>query len=444
MWFAHKWRNIGIKLAVLYAALFVLSMVILGAVSLYLTQRALQRQIDQRITAEVSGLLARDAASMQGALAENIARRMQAGVAFRYSLVDADGKAIAGNLPLVASVALKPGWINFSASEAGMDDPADSFRGLGSPTQHGFLIVAEDTDDIENLWNALSTVYIFVALVVGLLASFGGVGLSRLYLRRLDQFAERAQAITAGDHALRMPLTHAGDEFDSLSHSLNRMLDRNAELLARQKQISTDIAHDVRTPLARLRQIVEAEAVMQPEGRLPAALNEIDELLALHNALLRLAEIEEGARSRQFKPIDLTQLASKIVNIYQPSFDEQGKLLEWRDHGAVLIEGDAELLTQLLSNLVENALTHTPKGTRVVVEANHGTRPFITVSDNGPGIPSGLEQEVLKRFYRLDRSRSTPGHGLGLSLAHAIAVLHGAVLTVANASPGLVVTVQWV
>jgi signal transduction histidine kinase len=292
------------------------------------------------------------------------------------------------------------------------------------------------------LWRTLMGAYALAALAAGVLASGGGLWLSRMYLRKLESFAANARAVTAGDFARRMPTMRSGDEFDSLSQSLNLMLDRNKELLERQRQITNDIAHDIRTPLTRLRQKLEAALGKKGQLRLPAAIEDMDEILDILDSLLRIAEIEEGARKRNFKTIDLNAIARKVEEIYAPSFEDQHKVLSLTADPFVNIKGDADLITQLLVNLLENALHHTPTGTQVTISVKteqNGVQ--ICIMDDGPGVPPGEERKILDRFYRLDRSRSTFGTGLGLYLVKAIAELHDATLTVANRSPGLAITV---
>lgn len=305
------------------------------------------------------------------------------------------------------------------------------------PAGGNLLTIAEDTDEIENIRAVLASVFSLAALCASLLAILGGLWLGRFYTRRLDQLANTAEAITDGAFSRRMPLTQSHDEFDRLSSSLNRMLDRNAALLESQRQITNDIAHDIRTPLTRLRQKLEA-------GTLDTAIEEADGLLGTLTSMLRIAEIEEGARTASFTAIDLAQIAGKIEEAFATSFEEQGKHLATRTDGEALVQGDPQLLIQLLSNLVDNALVHTPHGTHVLVEVRktaHETS--LAVVDSGPGVPEADMQRIFQRFYRLDRSRNTPGNGLGLSLVSAIANLHGAKLSVANMHPGLKIVLSW-
>ena len=432
MWSAKSLRSTGARLAAFYAALFSLSVIALGVISGVLIDAALRRQIDTRISAEMNDLLA--ISTHAGPLADVIKSRVGNEKGLKYRLETASGTLIAGDL---APAGKTQGWFNFSLMENGQEEEADSFRGFMKPAGGNLLTIAEDTDEIENIRAVLASVFSLAALCASLLAILGGLWLGRFYTRRLDQLANTAEAITDGAFSRRMPLTQSHDEFDRLSSSLNRMLDRNAALLESQRQITNDIAHDIRTPLTRLRQKLEA-------GTLDTAIEEADGLLGTLTSMLRIAEIEEGARTASFTAIDLAQIAGKIEEAFATSFEEQGKHLATRTDGEALVQGDPQLLIQLLSNLVDNALVHTPHGTHVLVEVRktaHETS--LAVVDSGPGVPEADMQRIFQRFYRLDRSRNTPGNGLGLSLVSAIANLHGAKLSVANMHPGLKIVLSW-
>ncbi len=425
MWSVKGPRGMAARLAAFYAALFSLSVIALGIISVVLVDAALRRQIDTRISAEMNDLLA--ISSNGSALADVIKSRIGNEIGLKYRLETTAGTLIAGNLAPTGSAS---GWFNFGVTENGQEEAADSFRGYAKTVGGNILTIAEDTDEIENIRDVLGSVFTLAALCASVLAVFGGLWLSHFYTRRLDQLVKTAEAITGGASTQRMPLTRTSDEFDRLSSSLNRMLDRNEVLLESQRQITNDIAHDIRTPLTRLRQKLEVGAV-------DTAIEEADGLLGTLTSLLRIAEIEEGARKANFTEVDLTQITRKIEEAYAAPFEEQGKRLETRTDDQVLVQGDQQLLIQLLSNLVENVLIHTPRGTRACVEARktvHGTT--LAVFDSGPGIPEADEQLIFRRFYRLDSSRNTPGNGLGLSLVSAIANLHGAALLVTNMKPG--------
>jgi signal transduction histidine kinase len=211
-------------------------------------------------------------------------------------------------------------------------------------------------------------------------------------------------------------------------------------------QVSNDIAHDMRTPLTRLRQKLEAGLSAPAESRhaLEAGLSDLDSILETFAALLRIAQIEGGARRAGFQPCDLSEVARTVVDAFAPSAEEARQSLSFAGDGPVIVEGDRELLTQMLVNLVENALRHAGEGARIEVRtAGDAGRRRLEVHDNGPGVPETARARLFDRFYRLEGSRSTPGNGLGLALVAAIAKLHGAEIELADAGPGLAVQVRF-
>ena len=244
-------------------------------------------------------------------------------------------------------------------------------------------------------------------------------------------------------------MTGSGDEIDRLAESLNRMLGRIEELMDKLRHVTSDIAHDHRTPLGRLRQRLEAARIKQ---RSPAAYEEVidasitdtDTLLRTFDAMLRIAEIEAGAARARFAAVDLSAIAENVGEVFLPVAEDHGQRLMAEVAPGVGVHGDRELITQMLVNLIENSLHHAPQGTLVPIGLEkQGDFPILVVADSGQGIPIEERERVLRRFYRLDGSRSSPGSGLGLSLVAAIAKLHGAELTLDDNNPGLRVSVRF-
>jgi signal transduction histidine kinase len=278
----------------------------------------------------------------------------------------------------------------------------------------------------------------FVGVVV--LGVVGGFALSRDVHRRLAAITGTAEAIIDGDLARRVPVRGSDDDLDRLALTFNRMLDRIAALMESLKQVSNDIAHDMRTPLTRLRQKLEAGlASPRDEGlALEGALSDLDSILDTFAALLRIAQIEGGARRAAFRPCALATLAQTVTDAFAPSAEDQHQSLTLAVDAPATVDGDAELLTQMLVNLVENALRHAGPGARITVRvARAGRAAVLSVTDDGPGVPEGEGERLFDRFYRLERSRSTPGSGLGLALVAAVAKLHGAEVSLLPARPGL-------
>jgi signal transduction histidine kinase len=238
------------------------------------------------------------------------------------------------------------------------------------------------------------------------------------------------------------------DEIDQLVSSLNAMLSRIQQLMDGLRQVSSDIAHDLRTPLGRLRQHLEdararATTTADYDAATDAAIEEADELLETFSALLRIAQVEAGAQKRGFTEVDLSDLVTSVGEAYQPAAEDSQHTLDYQIDDGIRLTGDRQLLAQMISNLVENALRHTQAGSTVSLALRKSSTGFeIEVADNGPGIPETEHGRVFDRFYRLDRSRSTAGSGLGLALVKAIAGLHGLTIRLEDRKPGLGVVVR--
>jgi signal transduction histidine kinase len=253
----------------------------------------------------------------------------------------------------------------------------------------------------------------------------------------------------AGHLDQRVPERGTDDDLDRLARTLNRMLQRIGELIEGLRQVSSALAHDLRTPLTRLRQRLESARTGERsrpelESAIDAGIAEMDTILATFAALLRIAEVEAGARRAGFAEVDLAAVATNVVEAFAAPAEDERKMLVSSIDPAVSVRGDRELLTQLLANLVENAIVHTPKDTRIEVRLDRTTSGGrLTVADDGPGVPVGERERIFAKFHRLDRSRTLPGNGLGLSLVSAIADLHGARLAVNDNGPGLRVTLDF-
>jgi len=267
--------------------------------------------------------------------------------------------------------------------------------------------------------------------------------LSGTLLGRLDRVTQAAEAVAAGDLAWRMPLSGTGDEFDRLAATLNRMLDRIIRLLTNLRQVSTDVAHDLRTPMSRLRQdleVVQRQGTTAGEYRraISQALSDIDGILDIFAALLRIAQVESGSRRSGFRTVDLSAVALEVADAFRAVAEDDGRTLATDIAMGVAVEGDRELLVQMLVNLLENALQHTPASSRIGIGvASYDETASIWIDDEGPGIPFEERSNVLRRFYRLEGSRSGERHGLGLNLVAAVADLHGGSLSLSDNAPGL-------
>jgi signal transduction histidine kinase len=310
------------------------------------------------------------------------------------------------------------------------------------------LAVGEDTGRIEEATEAISFALWWALGLTLALGIAGGLVLSSGFLRRVDGIARTAEAIVDGDFEKRIPERGTQDDLDRLARTLNRMLDRIGDLMIGMRQVSNAAAHELRTPLARLRQQLEtALAESQPasgvELALQRAIAETDGILDTFTALLRIAQIEAGTRRAGFRLIDLGNVADAIIEAFAAPVEDQGKTLVGSIAAGARIRGDRDLLIQLLANLVENASRHTPPGTHIevgLIATPTGAR--LWVADDGPGVPAEEHERIFDRFHRLDRARE--GVGLGLSLVKAIADLHGAQLRVEDNRPGLRICVEFV
>jgi len=281
---------------------------------------------------------------------------------------------------------------------------------------------------------------------VGILTLAGVVGgllIRRALLSEVNRIRQTTCAIVGGDFARRLPARGGSDELDLLAQTVNRMLDQIEQLVHGVRNVSNAIAHDLRTPLAELRSRLEELSVARPDAattfaQIEAAVADVDRVIEIFNALLRLAEIDTGARRSGFVPIDVVALASDVAEFYQPVAELRGVNLAFESDGAPAVAGDPLLLSQAISNLIDNALKYGVREDTIAIAARRSDSVVeITVSDHGPGIPDAEKEKVTERFYRGDASRGTPGVGLGLSLVAAVARLHGGRLELTDNRPGL-------
>lgn len=311
------------------------------------------------------------------------------------------------------------------------------------------VVIVDDLLGVRQVETVLVRALLGALAAAAVLGLATGLVLSGMLLRRIDAVVRTAEAVVGGDLAHRIPTDGSGDEFDRLAGTLNGMLDRISGLLDNLRQVSSDVAHDLRTPLSRLRQGLEkadlrATTVAAYREAVARALGETDAILDIFSALLRIAQIEGGARRAAFRQIDLSALLLRVADAYAPPVEASGRHLTIQVADDVEILGDPDLLAQVFANLIENVLRHTPIGTRIVLtlSTTSGTA-MVRLDDDGPGIPEAERQKAFQRFYRLDRSRGSAGNGLGLSLVAAVTELHGGVISLADNAPGLSVALKF-
>lgn len=277
----------------------------------------------------------------------------------------------------------------------------------------------------------------------------GGLILSRKFLRQVDTITQTAEAIIGGDLAQRIPARGTNDDLDRLSDTLNRMLDRIAALIESLRQVSNDIAHDLRTPLTRLRNKLVTAQTLIPTGQdqqnpIESMIAETDDILDTFSALLRIAQIEAGTRRAGFETVDLSDIFENVAHAFDAAAEAEGKTIVSSVEPGHHYRGDHELLTQMLANLVDNAIQHTPSGSRIEIALNRDTRGLTgSVADNGPGVPAEERELIFRRFYRVERSRATPGSGLGLAVVAAIAELHEIEISANDGAPGLKILMRF-
>ena len=444
---ARTLRSSSFRVALLSMGLMGASMVALLGFIDWSTTGYMERQLDQTIEAEVEGLAGQYRSGGLVGLSAAISRRVtdagpEAGV---YLLAGADLAPLVGNLDRwPAAVPDGGGWVHFSlrAEPKGQTHRTRGKTFLLTGDLH--LLVGRDLRDLDATRALVRSALAWGLALTAALALLGGWLTSAGVRRRIEAITRASRDIMAGDLSRRVPSDGSGDDFDQLALSLNAMLARIEALMASLRQVTDNIAHDLRTPLARLRNRLDAlRLATAPSPDLEAAILEADELLATFNALLRIARIESAQARAGFARLDLVPLAEDLAELYEPLAGERGQTLKVAVQGPAWVHGDRDLLFQALANLVDNAVKYTPPGGCIelrVVPASGAV--LVTVSDSGPGIPPDLQARVFERFFRADASRSAPGSGLGLSLVQAVAQLHGATIRLANTGSGLQVTLS--
>jgi signal transduction histidine kinase len=435
-------RSSAFRLALGYVALFAVSAVFLLAFVYWLTTTYMLRQADETIEAEIVGLAERyrlgGLSGLTASIRERLDRRPQGSSI--YLLTDAAGAPIVGNLNRWPPVAPdESGFLEFELV-AGPGEPPHRARAKPFVLRGGFqLLVGRDLQELESVRSLLLRTMTWGLALILALALLGAVVVSRSRIRRIAQIDDVIGEVMAGDLSRRIPLEGTSDDIEDLSEKLNRMLGELSNLVEGVRRVSDSIAHDLRTPLARLKTRLERLRRGRPEEEIGEAIEEADRLLATFGALLRIARIESGERGRAaFADVDLTSLIDDVAELYRPLIEEKGSRLSLHNAPSVVVQGDRDMLFQAVANLVDNAIKHAPGGGRIEISlAPKDGGAAIVVADDGPGVPPEEREKVRERFYRLDRSRTTPGAGLGLSLVSAVVARHGGELRLEDNEPGL-------
>jgi signal transduction histidine kinase len=435
-------------------ALFGVSVLVLLVFIYWSTARFLAGQTDATIEAEVIELAERYRVGGLAGLTVLIAKRLARKPAgsFIYLLVDLKYQRLVGNLDRWPEVTAGPnGWLGFQ-----LEDHVSGYRDVHRARarryalEGGFhLLVGRDMHDLDAVQSLIAQALMWGFIITLVLALIGGTMMSRSTVRRIEAINETSREIMSGDLSRRIHTLNTGDDFDKLAENLNNMLDRIESLMESVRRVSDNIAHDLRTPLARLRNLLEMIRIQKNEAgnsteTVDQAVVQADEILSTFNALLRIARIESDRRREGFLSLELATLIRDVAELYEPLAEEKRQKFEINLLGSPKIYGDRDLLFQAFANLVDNAIKYTPLGGSMSITVNslqHGAQ--VLIADNGPGIPTAARDKVFERFYRLDESRNTPGSGLGLCLVAAVIKLHDATLVLEDNQPGLRVIIDF-
>ena len=448
------------RLAAAYLFVFVLSVVgILGYVY-WNTAVLLERQIDSSIRAEIATFASEYQETGLAGLLEVMDRRSELESDRVYLFTNPLGRRLAGNLSALPVAATGgSGWIDFSyAVETGQGNESRlehrAARAYFSEIEGGYrVVIGRDVDELRQFGRIIRTSLLWAVAITLVLGLSGGLLTSRNFLRRIDQITGTSRTIMSGDLAERMPVSGTGDELDRLASNLNAMLDQIERLMTGMREVSDNIAHDLRSPLNRIRgRLNEAlkSGSAEKENALRATLEDAEGMITTFNALLSIARIESGEGAGQMEAVDLVAIAQEMVELYEPAAQEAGFILQLKTAPAPPVRGSRALISQALANLLDNALKYADGGTTIRIDVRKGSdnRVLLSVLDDGPGIPEPERDSVVKRFVRLEQSRSTPGSGLGLSLVTAIARAHRGSITLGESSAnperrGLKVTIAF-
>ncbi len=434
-------RTSSFRLTLAYAGLFGASVLILFGVIYWATNLYITGSLDAAIDSDFTELTNSFETGGRGRLVQELEsrlREMPRGP-MHYLLEDRNANSIAGDLPPLTCGARH---FDLVVHHRGARGGSMRIR-CGALSDDDFLIVGIDAHSREEMHELILRAFGWGSGITLVLAFGGGMLLSSGLLRHIEAISKAARTIMAGDFSRRIPVRDADDEFDHLVASLNAMLDRIQSSMETVRQVSTDIAHDLRTPLTRLRQRLELarlRARSSAEWRAATAdcIAEVDAILEIFGALLRIAQIESGTAAGEFAEVDLSDLLTTLAEVYEPMAEENNQSFTTKISPGLRLMADRQLIGQMIANILENAMKHSPSGSHIELSTYVSSSGItVVVSDNGPGIPLSERSNVFNRFYRIDNSRGAPGSGLGLSLVDAIAKLHHARVQLADNDPGL-------
>lgn len=440
--------SLSLRLALLYMALFSGSVLLLGGVQYWVTVRAPMNAVKQRIEGEAAALVSAWRSGGIPALTTALSQRVEAGGARipYHTLVDAGGTTMASNL-LEPPAQDHRRWLRVDTDTFEDGERLDHEAlllavALDDGTR---LLVGRDIEDIDEVEEKLLTAVVGVVGSTVLLGLAGGLLMSLVIGRRIAAVTRAARRVMDGDLSGRIPASGGRDEFDQLNTTLNNMLARIEQLFESVRRVSDNVAHELRTPLARLRarlEVLRESSEPLAPAVFDGVLGEVEGLEKTFDAVLRIARIEGGRHGATASRLDLSTLLRDAAELYAPMAEERSQSLQLAIASGLVIAGDRELLFQAACNLLDNALKYTPEGGRILLAAHQlGTHVEIAISDNGPGVPADERPHIVERFYRLPATSAAAGAGLGLSLVAAVAARHRSQLQFEDASPGL--AVRW-
>ena len=439
-------RSSTFRLSMLYVLLFLPSVGALFGFIYVQTVATIDRETEQATKADAAALIQEYSTLGLAGLIDAVEDRTapdRVGDGL-YMLIDEDGAPLAANIHSWPTAEPDSrGWIAFAIER---DDGPHQARGLTYALKDGSkLLVARDLHARLDFRHVMIDAGYYSLALILLLGLGGGLLISRRMLHRLGTINHAAERIMAGDLSHRMETTGSGDEFDRLSETLNAMLEEIRRLMNGMRTVTDNIAHDLRSPLTRMRSRLEMAlrdpgSGVEQRQAIERTIEDADQLLATFKALLSIADAESGSARASMTPLDLGEIVADIAELYGPAAEERGITMRCAGADGTVL-GSRQLLIQAIANLVDNALKHTPAGGMITIAVAKGAGGIsLSVADTGAGIPEADRDRVLEPFVRLDKSRTTPGSGLGLALVAAIARLHGARITLQDNRPGLAVT----
>lgn len=446
---ARLLRSTAFRMALTYAVLSLLSVFLAGATASHLMQKQLLHHQDteiyhvyEEISDAYSGNGTADMVNMLDAYIQQTL-----GHSWVFVAIGPGGQVLGGNIHAL-SLDIPEKWSSIDGERLGLNSGTLYRIYSGMVHDDVRLVVGVKYQQLAYLGSLVQTSFEWAFVVSMLLAVVVGSFIAHRMQRRFDAVRETMNQMSRGDLMARVPLSGRNDDIEHLSIDLNGALDRLADSVESMQQVSADIAHDLKTPLSRLKMTVtealdKQEQSLSVEEELKSAAAEVDHINRTFDALLRIAQIEAGARKASFKSVNIHDLMVLLDEIYHEVAQDAGQHLSVSipADSSVNIMGDWELLIQMFANLIENAIRHCPEGSKISCSASiYNDSVWISVTDNGPGIPKEEHERVLRRFYRLEKSRTSSGTGLGLSLVKAVADLHNAKLQIESAYPGLMIT----